>query len=236
MRQFLFQLADRFQLADLSTRANLTLGTVLVLVLVLLGVGGSDRSALGQDQIQQIRAEKAADARTVINAESTAAAEEKAPESKRISFVPDFKPDDMRPHVEYLASDDLRGRSGVWGQAAARYIEDHFLKLKLQPLFDGEYLQVIPGPPREDGRKTIYGQNVGAWLPGSDPQLRDEFVIVSAHYDHLGMREGKIFHGADDNASGTSMVLEVARKFASLKNRPARSMVFLAFDLEEHML
>ncbi len=50
------------------------------------------------------------------------------------------------------------------------------------------------------------------------------------------MREGQIFHGADDNASGTSMVLEVARNFAALKQRPARSMVFLAFDLEEHML
>ncbi|MDA0807573.1 MAG: M28 family peptidase [Planctomycetota bacterium] len=208
------------------------------LFLSFYGVGSADPFAFGQDEIKQVKAQQTDETAAVENAEATAAAvnNQKASPAKRISFVPEFKPDDVRPHVEYLASDDLRGRSGVWGQAAARYIEDHFRKLKLLPLFDGEFLQAIPGPPREDGRKTIYGQNVGAWLPGSDPKLRDEFVIVSAHYDHLGMREGRIFHGADDNASGTSMVLEVARKFALLEHRPARSMVFLAFDLEEHML
>ena len=199
-------------------------------------VDSGQRVAFGQDEIKQVKAQQAPESATVENAEATSADSLKFSQAKSVSFVPDFKPNDVRPHVEYLASDDLRGRSGVWGQAAARYIEDHFRKLKLLPLFDGEFLQAIPGPPREDGRKTIYGQNVGAWLPGSDPKLRDEFVIVSAHYDHLGMREGRIFHGADDNASGTSMVLEVARKFALLEHRPARSMVFLAFDLEEHML
>jgi hypothetical protein len=203
---------------------------------LLLLVFAQAACVLAQGEIKQTRAEQTA--ATVTPAEATigVVSNEDSAEKKRASFPPDFKPDELRPHIEYLASDDLRGRSGVWGQAAARYIEDHFRKLKLQPLFDGEYLQVIPGPTREDGRKTVYGQNVGAWLPGSDPKLRGEFVVVSAHYDHLGTREGKIFHGADDNASGTSMVLEVARKFASLKQRPARSMVFVAFDLEEHML
>jgi hypothetical protein len=225
---------SNLQFANSPASTGVTLG--IVLALTLLGVGFADRPAFGQDEIKQVRAQQTAESASVENAEATTAIDEKESQPKRLSFVPEFKPEDVRPHVEYLASDDLRGRSGVWGQAAARYIEDHFRKLKLLPLFDGEYLQTIPGPPREDGRKTIYGQNVGAWLPGSDPKLRDEFVIVSAHYDHLGMREGKIFHGADDNASGTSMVLEVARKFASLEQRPARSMVFLAFDLEEHML
>lgn len=206
-------------------------------LLLMVGMVASVRqTAVAQDAITQVKAEQTVEPAAVENATATSRIEVVAEESTRVSFVPGFKPEDMRPHVEYLASDDLRGRSGRWGQTAARYIEDHFRKLELLPLFDGEYLQKIPGPPREDGRRTIYGQNVGAWLPGSDPQLRDEFVIVSAHYDHLGMREGKIFHGADDNASGTSMVLEVAERFVSLKKRPARSMVFLAFDLEEHML
>jgi len=192
--------------------------------------------AIAQNEITQVKAEQTSGPAAVENTTASSSDEVVAEESTRISFVPGFKPEDMRPHVEYLASDDLRGRRGLSAQAAARYIEDHFRKLKLLPLFEGEYLQKIPGPPREDGRTTIYGQNVGAWLPGSDPELRDEFVIVSAHYDHLGMREGKIFHGADDNASGTSMVLEVAERFVALKKRPVRSMVFLAFDLEEHML
>lgn len=223
-----------FQVARLLGKGGVKLGTVLALT--LLSPGFADYPAFGQDPIKQIRAEPPGETTAVENAAATVPDDAESSQPERLSFVPEFKAEDVRPHVEYLASDDLRGRSGVWGQAAARYIEDHFRKMKLLPLFDGEYLQKIPGPPREDGRKTIYGQNVGAWLPGSDPNLRDEFVIVSAHYDHLGMREGKIFHGADDNASGTSMVLEVARKFASLKQRPARSMVFLAFDLEEHML
>lgn len=213
-------------------------GIVVGLLLLTQILFAREQCVRAQDKITQTRAEQAPQSPTVTPADATVevVTSENTTEKKRDSFLLDFKPEDMRPHVEYLASDDLRGRSGVWGQASARYIEDHFRKLKLQPLFDGEYLQVIPGPTREDGRKTVYGQNVGAWLPGSDPKLRGEFVVVSAHYDHLGIREGKIFHGADDNASGTSMVLEVARKFASLKKRPARSMVFLAFDLEEHML
>lgn len=220
--------------AGSSTRSH---GFPLPTLLLLVGVATAvAQPAVAQNQITLVKGEQAADPTTVENAAATSSVEVVAEESPRASFVPGFKPEDIRPHVEYLASDDLRGRRGLSALAAARYIEDHFRKLELLPLFDGEYLQKIPGPPREDGRKTIYGQNVGAWLPGSDPELRDEFVIVSAHYDHLGMREGKIFHGADDNASGTSMVLEVAERFASLKKRPARSMVFLAFDLEEHML
>ena len=228
MPQSLFQVSRSWQ------RQSFVMATALLLP--FCGAGSADQPAFGQDEITQVSAQQPADSGRVQNVEATTPTDEAASQPKRISFVPEFKPEDVRPHVEYLASDDLKGRSGVWGQAAARYIEDHFRKLKLLPLFDGEYLQTIPGPPREDGRKTIYGQNVGAWLPGSDPKLRDEIVIISAHYDHLGMREGKIFHGADDNASGTSMVLEVARKFASQEQRPARSMVFLAFDLEEHML
>ena len=206
-------------------------------VAMLLGlVGVLDHPTVAQEEITQVKAEQTSEPSASADIDSPVSETQKPAESTRLSFVPEFKPDDMRPHVEYLASDDLRGRRGLWGQTAAHYIENHFKELELLPVFEGSYLQKIPGPPRDNGQKTIYGQNVGAWLPGSDPELRDEVVIVSAHYDHLGMREGKIFHGADDNASGTSMVLEVARKFASLKQKPARSMVFLAFDLEEHML
>lgn len=170
------------------------------------------------------------------NAASEDATADKDGKRPRVSFVPKFKAKEFRPHVEFLASDELRGRSGQGARAAARYVEDHFKELKLLPLFNGQYQQKIPGSAHKDGSRFVIGQNVGAWLPGSDPELRDEFVIVSAHYDHLGVRGGKIYHGADDNASGTSMVLEVARRFASLEKRPARSMVFLAFDLEEHLL
>jgi hypothetical protein len=84
--------------------------------------------------------------------------------------------------------------------------------------------------------------NVVGVLPGSDPQLASEYVIIGAHYDHLGLGgseslaanpEGQIHHGADDNASGTSALLELARVLASERGTIKRSIVFIAFSGEE---
>ena len=115
------------------------------LFLLFYGAGFADQVAIGQDEVKQVRAQQTPETATVENAEATIAADAKSSQPKRLSFVPEFKPEDVRPHVEYLASDDLRGRRGAGGRAAARYVEDHFRKLKLLPLFDGEYLQEIPG-------------------------------------------------------------------------------------------
>jgi len=78
------------------------------------------------------------------------------------------------------------------------------------------------------------GFNVAALLSGSDPVLRDETVIVSAHFDHTGTPDGRMRPGADDNASGTAGMLAIARAFASATTRPRRSVLFLAFDAEEY--
>lgn len=79
--------------------------------------------------------------------------------------------------------------------------------------------------------------NVAAVLRGSDPELRDEYVILSAHMDHVGIGDpvngDSIYNGADDDASGTSGLLEVAEAFASLPTRPARSIIFLHVSGEE---
>ncbi|HYW14013.1 MAG TPA: M28 family peptidase [Longimicrobium sp.] len=80
--------------------------------------------------------------------------------------------------------------------------------------------------------------NVVAVLPGSDPALRDSYVVISAHFDHMGIGHpdahgDSIYNGADDNASGTSAMLAAAQAFASLPERPARSVVFLAVTGEE---
>jgi Zn-dependent M28 family amino/carboxypeptidase len=157
-------------------------------------------------------------------------------EDREKRFKSAITPEAVRPHVMHLASEEFNGRSGEDAVAASNYIRDHFRKLGLKPLFEDGYFQNIPGPKQPDGSPTLYGRNVGAWLPGSDETLQNEFVIVSAHYDHLGSRGGKVFRGADDNASGTSMLLEVARLYASLRERPKRSLVFIGFDLEEHLL
>jgi hypothetical protein len=143
----------------------------------------------------------------------------------------------LRRHIEFLAAEELKGRSGAGARIAADYIRDHFKKLGLQPLFeDGSYFQKIPGKSDENGDKQVVGRNVAGWIPGSDPKLVDEFVIVSAHYDHLGVRNGQVYRGADDNASGVSMMLEVARHLAAMEKKPRRSVVFVGFDLEERLL
>lgn len=157
------------------------------------------------------------------------------------TFTSDFLPQDVRPHVEYLASPDQQGRPGGHAHAAAEYILEHFKNAGLQPMFPGEegsparYIQDIPNSDK-DGQKRVMGRNLGAILPGSDPKLRHEVIILSAHYDHLGVRGGEIFAGADDNASGVAMLLEVAKQLAAQDVAPRRTIAFVAFDLEERML
>jgi hypothetical protein len=88
---------------------------------------------------------------------------------------------------------------------------------------------------RKDFRE-ITARNVVAFLEGSDPKLADEWVVIGAHYDHLGEYHGEgdtVFNGADDNASGTSGMLELAQAFASRADRPKRSILFIGFSGEE---
>jgi hypothetical protein len=86
----------------------------------------------------------------------------------------------------------------------------------------------------EHRRATSY--NVIGMIEGSDPQLKDETIIFSGHYDHDGMRDGQIFHGADDNGSGTVGVIELARAFAANPTKPKRSLIFAVFAAEERGL
>jgi hypothetical protein len=150
--------------------------------------------------------------------------------------------DAVRPHVEYLAGPRLEGRGTPRGKQLARdYLCKQFAELQLEPLFGKSgYLQEIPGLPVEpgqQGKRTVLGRNIGGWIRGSDPALCDEFVILSAHYDHLGVdKEGHIYTGADDNAGSVAMMLEVARRFSTTEKRPRRSLVFLSCDLEEKLL
>lgn len=167
------------------------------------------------------------------------------------SFEPAIRPERMKAHIEFLASPKLAGRSGAAKAEARRYIIEQWKTAGLRPLFGGlpgqtpqeikladasDFEQPIPGAAEENGNVPVLGRNLGAWLPGSDPELANEIIIVSAHYDHLGTRDGEVFLGADDNASGVAMVLETARHLAAEKNRPKRSIAFVGFDLEERML
>ena len=85
-------------------------------------------------------------------------------------------------------------------------------------------------------RSTIEVSNVLAVLPGSDPLLRHEWVVVSAHFDHLGISGEVIFNGADDDASGTAAVVEIAEAFATSPVLPRRSVHFAFWNAEEEGL
>jgi len=81
-------------------------------------------------------------------------------------------------------------------------------------------------------KKTLTNNVVGYW-EGSDPELKKEFVVIGAHYDHIGVLQDSVYNGADDNASGTAGILEIAEAFAKSPVRPKRSILFLAFAGEE---
>ena len=140
----------------------------------------------------------------------------------------------LQSNVDYLADDKLEGRlPGTEGsRLAGEYIGDRLAALGLEPAGpDDSYFQ--PFPPNY--------RNVLARLEGRDPERKHEVVLVGAHYDHVGHGAprtsrggiGKIHHGADDNASGSSALLEVAAALKSLPEAPRRSIVFAFWDAEE---
>ena len=131
-------------------------------------------------------------------------------------------------HVYTLAGDSLRGRKAGSEDAAkaAAYIVSQFEGIGIQPYFEEGWYQ-----PFERGGNTY--KNVVGIIPGNDPVLKDEYIIIGAHYDHLGVRDGQIYNGADDNASGTATIIEMARILKSQQSDLKRSVIIAAFDAEE---
>lgn len=135
----------------------------------------------------------------------------------------------LKAHVATLASPAFAGRRGAGAAKAAAYVEAAFRKLKLEPLFGDSFVQPIPGPTPE----RPAGRNVGAILRGTAPAGTEPCVVLSAHFDHVGVRSGVLFPGADDNASGVAMLLESARILSESPRRLRRDVLFVGFDLEE---
>ncbi|MCB0720139.1 MAG: M28 family peptidase [Bacteroidetes bacterium] len=128
-----------------------------------------------------------------------------------------------------LSSDAYQGRRiGTEGNAAARAFIVRSLRKSGLDSLDGSFLQDFS--VEGDRSATGKGVNVVGIVPGSS--LPDRYIVISAHYDHLGVRDGQIFNGADDNASGTAAVLALAKYF-SMVNRPHHSILFALFDGEE---
>ncbi len=131
-------------------------------------------------------------------------------------------------HVYTLAGDSLRGRAAGSEDAAkaAAYIVSQFEEIGIQPYFEEGWYQ----PFEKYG--TTY-KNVVGIISGNDPVLKDEYIIIGAHYDHLGVSNDQIYNGADDNASGTATIIEMARILKNQQNSLKRSVIIAAFDAEE---
>lgn len=165
-----------------------------------------------------------------------------APREALAELPPVFSQRTMQEHVEWLASPERNGRElgSVELDDSARYIAERFEAAGLVPAGDDgtwfQHFQVAQGP---DGKPTE-AMNVVGVLPGSRGDWADQSVVIGAHYDHLGFGwpdvhsgdEGKIHIGADDNASGVSVLIEVARNMAA-EGGGARNLVFIAFSGEE---
>ena len=166
------------------------------------------------------------------------------PRSALAQLPPVFSEARMLKDIEYLASDELAGRGlGTEGlDKAADYIARQFSDAGLQACGDGpdDYFQVWTEKVAMPDRDVVTVKNVIGIIPGKNPEFDGQSVVIGAHYDSHGLgwpdclagNEGKIHPGADDNASGISVLLEFAR-LAGKKWQPERTIVFVAFSAEE---
>lgn len=131
--------------------------------------------------------------------------------------------------VQTLSADDMEGRSADRpAMAKARdYIEKRFKEAGLKPIGKG-FAQEFEIKQR-GSTEVLRGVNFVGQIKGK--KKADKYIVITAHYDHVGIEDGQIYNGADDNASGTAALFAIAAYFK--KHRPGHSLIFAAFDAEE---
>ncbi len=154
---------------------------------------------------------------------------------------------EIESHIAFLTSKENAGRyPGTKGnRRVVRYLIKDFKAMGLQA-FKGSYKQKFKAVLRTDTaiKPTAKTCNVIGFIEGNDPKLKQEYIVLGAHYDHLGMggpssksdKKNTIHYGADDNASGTAALLEIAEKLVAYKKDLKRSVIFIAFGAEEQGL
>jgi len=162
-----------------------------------------------------------------------------APRKALGTLKPVFSEKRMMETIKYLSSTELKGRGLGTPEIdkATDYIVEKFKSAGLQPL-NGLYRQEFSHSFKDKGILPV--TNVIGIIPGTDPNLKESPVVMTAHYDHLGLGwpdvhagdEGKIHPGADDNASGISILIELATTMAKTI-KPKRTIVFIATSAEE---
>ena len=149
---------------------------------------------------------------------------------------------DLKKHLYIIAADSMQGRNtGEIGQQKARdYIVTYYKSIGIAPPKTMQsYFQQVPSAFMKSrfSPKLNDADNILAFIEGTDK--KDEIIVISAHYDHVGMKNGEVYNGADDNGSGTVALLEMAEAFAKavkMGHKPRRSVLFLHVIGEEHGL
>ena len=157
-------------------------------------------------------------------------------------YVNSISESSLKENLTVIASDEMQGRdTGSEGQKkAGRYLISQYQKQEIPfPKGATDYYQKVPAAylNAQDNENLPDSENIWAFVEGSEKP--DEIVVVSAHYDHIGMKDGEIYNGADDDGSGTVAILEIAKAFQKAKkdgHGPKRSILFLHVTGEEHGL
>ncbi len=151
------------------------------------------------------------------------------------SFAQEIDGNKLLRHLEYLSSDTLEGRKPLskGSTMAQNYLLMELSSLPLVAPLYPDFIQPFSFEDRRSKKMVVDARNIVAFIPGSTSK---KVIVVTAHYDHVGIGKpdssgDSIYNGADDNASGTAALLELAAYFS--KNRPEHGMLFAALDAEE---
>ncbi len=157
-------------------------------------------------------------------------------------YIQSITAEELKTHLTVIASDEMEGReTGSIGQKkAGKYMIDSYIKNGVAfPKGAKNYYQPIPASYLNAKRDENLpdSENIWAFIEGTEHP--EEIVVVSAHYDHVGIKKGEIYNGADDDGSGTVALMEIAQAFQQAKNEgkgPKRSILILHVTGEEHGL
>lgn len=157
-------------------------------------------------------------------------------------YISSITSKDLKKHLTVVASDEMEGReTGSAGQKkAGNYLINQYKSLGISfPKGANDYYQKIPAAfLSAKSRETLPdSENIWAFIEGSEKP--EEIIVISAHYDHIGLQNGQVYNGADDDGSGTVAILEIAEAFKlAIKEgyKPKRSILFMHMTGEEHGL
>ena len=158
------------------------------------------------------------------------------------NYITTIKAEELSKHLYIVAGDEMQGRNtGEPGQKkAGEYLISEYKKIGISfPPGATDFYQKVPSEFMKRGfaPKLNDSENIWAFIKGSEKP--EEILVISAHYDHVGMKNGEIYNGADDDGSGTVALLEIAQAFKEAEKKgqgPKRSILFLHVTGEEHGL